>query len=382
MRLPSASSTNVDGCPPIAGPDRTGDMKKKVILGMSGGVDSSVAAALLKRQGYEVIGITLVFLPPELESDRPDACCGSQAVEDARAVSQQLDLRFYAVNRRQKFREQVMEYFCDEYVAGRTPNPCIVCNRDQKFPELLRLAQVLDAEYVATGHYARIQTGEDGLIRLCKGVEEAKDQSYFLYVLTQEMLGKILFPLGEMSKEQVRRLAEELGLDVHGKPESQEVCFVADNKYPSFLRKWIPGKLRPGAIYDTDGNEIGRHKGIPLYTIGQRRGIGIAGGEPLYVLSINPQDNSIVVGPDDQLYKTELVGNGAMWIAGHAPEKPVEAQVRIRYNHPGSNALVTPLEGGRVKITFERPERAITPGQAAVFYDGETVLGGAWIEAS
>jgi tRNA-specific 2-thiouridylase len=356
-------------------------MKKKVILGMSGGVDSSVAAALLKRQGYEVIGITLVFLPPELESDRPDACCGSQAVEDARAVSQQLDLRFYAVNRRQKFREQVMEYFCDEYVAGRTPNPCIVCNRDQKFPELLRLAQVLDAEYVATGHYARIQTGEDGLIRLCKGVEEAKDQSYFLYVLTQDMLGKILFPLGEMSKEQVRRLAEELGLDVHGKPESQEVCFVADNKYPSFLRKWIPEKLRPGAIYDTDGNEIGRHKGIPLYTIGQRRGIGIAGGEPLYVLSINPQDNSIVVGSDDQLYRTELVGNGAMWIAGQAPENPIEAQVRIRYNHPGSNALVTPLEGGRVRITFERSERAITPGQAAVFYNGETVLGGAWIES-
>jgi len=357
-------------------------MRKKVVMGMSGGVDSSVAAALLKQHGYEVIGVTLVLLPRELDSDRPDACCGSQAIEDARVACQQLNIRFYPVNRREKFRKQVIDYFCNEYVAGRTPNPCIVCNREQKFPELLHLARILDADAVATGHYARIEKGGDGVFRLCKGVDEAKEQSYFLYPLTQEALGKILFPLGDMTKEEVRRLAGELSLEVHGKPESQEVCFVAQNRYGSFLRKWIPQELRPGPIYDTKGNEIGRHKGIPLYTIGQRRGIGIAKGEPLYVLSINPDENSIVVGSDDELFKTELIGKEAVWVSGRVPEEPIEAEVKTRYNHSGSKAAVIPREGGRVKVVFERPERAITPGQAVVYYDGKTVLGGAWIDSS
>lgn len=353
-----------------------------MILGMSGGVDSSVAAALLKQQGYDVTGVTLVLLPRELDSDRADACCGAQAVEDARVVCDQLDIRFYAVNRRQKFRKAVIDYFCDEYVAGRTPNPCLVCNRDLKFPELLRLAQILDADYVATGHYARIEEREGGTLRLCKGIDEAKEQSYFLFTLTQEMLGKIIFPLGEMTKEEVRKLSGELGLKVHGKPESQEVCFVAENRYQSFIKKWIPDKLRPGPIYDTEGNEIGRHKGIPIYTIGQRRGIGIANEKPLYVLSIDSEDNSIVAGRDDELLKTELLGRETVWVSGEAPEKAVEAEVKIRYLHPGAKALVTPLEGGRVKVVFEEPERAVTPGQAAVFYHDHIVLGGAWIESS
>jgi len=357
-------------------------MRKKVIIGMSGGVDSSVAAALLKQQGYEVVGVTLVLLPRRLDSDRPDSCCGAKAVEDTRVVCQQLDIRFYAVNRRQKFHEHVINYFCDEYVAGRTPNPCIVCNRDLKFPELLRLAQILDADYAATGHYARTEKGDGGLFRLCKGVDDAKEQSYFLYSLTQEMLGKIIFPLGEMTKEEVRRLAGELELKVHGKPESQEICFVAENRYQSFLKKWIPEKLRPGSIYDTKGNEIGRHKGISLYTIGQRRGIGIPNEKPLYVLSINPDDNSIVVGSDAELFKTELIGKETVWVSGHPPQEPIEAEVKIRYSHPGAKALVIPVGGGRVKVVFEQPERAITPGQAVVFYDGETVLGGAWIESA
>lgn len=357
-------------------------MRKKVIIGMSGGVDSSVAAALLKEEGYDVIGVTLVFLQRELDSDRRKSCCGVQAVEDVRAVCRQLDIRFYAVNRRQKFRERVIDYFCDEYAAGRTPNPCIVCNRDLKFPELLRLAGILEADCVATGHYARVERGENGIFRLCKGIDDAKEQSYFLYTLTQQMLAKIIFPLGEMRKEEDKRLAGELGLKVHAKPESQEVCFVAPPEagYESFLKKRIPEKLRAGPIYDTEGKEIGRHKGIPLYTIGQRRGIGIANKKPLYVVSINPDGNSIVVGQDDELFKSELIGKETVWVSGHTPEKPVEAEVKVRYNHPGAKALVVPLEGGRVKVVFERPERAIAPGQAAVFYHGKSVLGGAWIE--
>ncbi len=347
---------------------------------MSGGVDSSVAAALLKKQGYEVIGVTLILLPRDLDGDRPDACCGDQAVEDARAVCDQLDIRFYAVNRRHKFRKQVIDYFCDEYVAGRTPNPCIVCNRDLKFPELLRLAKILDADYVATGHYARIAKDDDGFFRLCKGADEDKEQSYFLHTLTQEMLPRVMFPLGEMSKSEVRRMAGELGSKVHGKPESQEVCFVAENRYEAFLEKWIPEKLRPGPIHDTHGNVIGHHKGVPLYTIGQRRGMGISHKNPLYVLSIDAADNHLVAGESENLLKSELLGRDAVWVSGHPPQEPIGAQVRIRYNHPGANALVTPLEDGRVKVVFDKPERAITPGQAAVFYDGECVLGGAWIE--
>ncbi len=359
-------------------------MRKKVIVGMSGGVDSSVAAALLKEQGYEVIGVTLVLLPRELENDCPEASCSARAVEDARLVCQQLDIRFYAVNRRQKFRERVIDYYGHEYTAGHTPNPCIVCNRDLKFPELLRLARILDADYVATGHYARVEKGDGTILRLCKGIDDAKEQSYFLYTLTQEMLAKIIFPLGEMTKDEVRQMAGELGLKVHGKPESQEVCFVAPPEagYESFLRQWVPEKLRAGPIYDLEGNEIGRHKGIPLYTVGQRRGIGIAGEKPLYVLSINPDDNSIVVGRDDELFKAELIGRETVWVSGHAPEEPIEAEVKIRYMHPGAKALVAPLEAGRVKVAFERPERAIAPGQAAVFYHGNVVLGGAWIESS
>jgi tRNA-specific 2-thiouridylase len=357
-------------------------MSKKVILGMSGGVDSSVAAVLLKEQGYEVIGVTLVLLPRDLDSDRADACCGAQAVEDARAVCHQLDIRFHAVNRRQRFRKAVIDYFCDEYVAGRTPNPCLVCNRDLKFPELLRLAQMLDADYVATGHYAGIEKGDGDGFRLLKGLDEAKEQSYFLFTLTQEMLSKIIFPLGEMTKEDVRKLSGELGLKVHGKPESQEVCFVAENRYESFIKKWIPEKLRPGPIYDTAGNKIGQHKGVPLYTIGQRRGMGIANEKPLYVLSINADDNTIVAGPDDELLKAELTGKDAAWVSGQAPTEAIRAEVKIRYNHPGSKAVVAPLEAGRVKVAFDQPERAITPGQAAVFYQGDVVLGGAWIESS
>ncbi|MDP2895800.1 MAG: tRNA 2-thiouridine(34) synthase MnmA [bacterium] len=357
-------------------------MRKKVILGMSGGVDSSVAAALLKRQGYEVIGVTLVLLPRDLDGERADACCGAQAVEDARAVCDQLDIRFHAANRREKFRTGVIDYFCDEYVGGRTPNPCVVCNRDIKFPELLRLAQILDADCVATGHYARIDRGESGQFRLLKGIDETKDQSYFLFTLTQAMLAKIIFPLGEMTKEEVRRLAGEMGLKVHGKPESQEVCFVAENRYDSFLKKWIPEKLQLGPIYDTAGRQIGQHKGIPLYTIGQRRGMGIAHKKPLYVLSIDAENNGIVAGPDEELLKIELAAGEAAWVSGESPSKPLESDVKIRYNHPGAKAVVTPLEDGRVKLVFEKPERAITPGQAAVFYRGETILGGAWIESS
>jgi len=353
--------------------------KKRVIVGMSGGVDSSVAATLLKEQGYEVIGVTLVLLPEECESDRPDACCGIQAVDDAREVCSRLDIRYQTFNFRHIFRDEIIEYFCLEYNAGKTPNPCVRCNKRIKFPMLVYAADILDAEYIATGHFARI-IKDDGTYSLLKGFDKLKDQSYFLFDLDQSTMSRTLFPLGEMTKKDSRQIAEKYCLHVHKKPESQEICFIKDNRYENFLRQWMPEKLVPGPIYDTSGREIGAHRGIQLYTIGQRRGTRLAHGKPLYVISIDAKTNSIVVGNDSELFADGLLAANVSWQAGKKPESSETLEVKIRYNHKGVSAKVSPLDRNTAEVLFHEPQRAIAPGQAAVFYDGEIVAGGGWIE--
>jgi len=352
---------------------------RKVILGMSGGVDSSVAAAVLKQRGYEVIGVTLALLPPKCDSPRADACCGVQAVEDARAVCAQLDIPFYCINRADKFAVEIIDYFCAEYNCGRTPNPCVVCNHRIKFPELLKKADEVGAEYIATGHFARI-TASDGRYSLLQGVDRSKEQSYFLFGLNQSTLSRIIFPLGEMRKEEVRRLAERLELKVHNKPESQEICFVPDNRYPEFLRQWAPQDIVPGDILDKQGRKIGCHKGIQFYTIGQRRGAGVALGKPLYVIDIDAETNTIVMGDNEDLLKKRMRVGNLMWIEQITDQHQLKATVKVRYNHPEAPATIVLAKDNSAEIIFDKPERAITPGQAAVFYRDEVVLGGGWIE--
>ena len=352
---------------------------KKVILGMSGGVDSSVAAGLLKQQGYEVIGVTLLLLPKSCESHRIDACCGSEAVEDARAVCAQFDIPFYCIDRRGKFVSEIIDYFCAEYERGRTPNPCIVCNLRIKFEELLRKANEVGARWIATGHYAQIST-IDGRCLLRQGVDLRKEQSYFLFGLDQPTLSRTIFPLGQMLKKDVRRLAGEMELKIHNKPESQEICFVPGKRYVEFLRKWTPEKFIAGDILDKEGDVIGRHQGIQRYTIGQRRGTGVACGKPVYVFSIDPAANTITLGDTEDLLSTEMRVKDLQWIEKADGRNRIRASVKIRYNHPGSEATIIVGDDNSAQVIFDRPERAITPGQAAVFYRDDVVLGGGWIE--
>jgi len=350
----------------------------KVVVGMSGGVDSSVAATLLKQQGYEVVGVTLELLPQECEPECPDSPCGSKAVEDARVVCEQLRIRHHAFNFRHVFEERIIDYFCSEYNAGRTPNPCVRCNKRVKFPMLLYAADTLDADFIATGHYARLYSNPDvSLLRM--GKDESKDQSYFLFELEQATLHRTIFPVGEMTKGDSRRIAGELDLHLHRKRESQDICFIKDGKYDAFLKERMLEKLVPGPIYDTSGRQIGVHKGIQLYTIGQRRGTRIAWGKPLYVVSIDTETNSIIVGSDKELFADGLIADELSWVPGRNTEKPISAHVKIRYNHRGIDAKITRLDENRVEVIFAEPQRAVAPGQAAVFYEGDIVIGGGWI---
>jgi len=354
----------------------------KVVVAMSGGVDSSVAAALLLKRGFEVIGITMRLGSQDSanhDSARP-SCCSIESVEDARRVAGQLGIPFYAVNFEAAFKEEVVDYFCEEYAAGRTPNPCIVCNEKLKFGKLLRLAYELEANYVATGHYARISRDEHtGHYILRKGVDTQKDQSYALFSLTQDQLKHALTPLGDYTKSQVRNIAESLSLKAAQRPESQELCFILDDNYNRFLRERMLDRVEPGPILDTTGNVVGEHCGIQFYTIGQRKGLG-SFGKPMYVVKVDPSANAIVIGTKDDLKTDRLTASGANFISIRRLDKPTKVTAKIRYNDPGAEGIASPLSDDRFEVVFNQPRMAVTPGQAAVLYDGDVVLGGGWID--
>jgi tRNA-specific 2-thiouridylase len=360
--------------------------KQKIAVAMSGGVDSSAAAALLVEAGHEVVGFTLDLyaLPPEYCRDTDHmSCCGREAPHLAQQVARILGIGHFLVDMKSVFEKTVIEDFCGEYAQGRTPNPCIRCNEYIKFAAFLRLAKKQGVSRIATGHHARIlRDGAGGRLSLKKGRDPSKDQSYFLYGLSQPQLEASLFPVGEMTKPEVRALAAEKGLPVASRPESQEICFIPDNDYGRFLADRIPELARPGPIVDTQGNVLGRHPGIIHFTVGQRRGIGLSAPHPLYVLEIRAQDNTIVVGPNRELYKTGLLAGRLNWIALSGLERPLKVRARIRYKHREAPATIVPLPGEKVSVEFDRPQRAVTPGQSVVFYDDDDVLGGGIIEAS
>jgi len=348
--------------------------QKRVVAAMSGGVDSSVAAALLVEQGYEVLGLMLrLWSEPGKGSE--NRCCTPEAVEDARRVARRLGIPFYTLNCARRFKEHVVDHFVQEYARGRTPNPCLTCNQHIKFGFLLKAALALGADYLATGHYARVRR-VDGQCELLRGVDPHKDQSYALFMLKQEQLRHVLFPVGERTKSLVRALAAEWDLPVATKDESQDICFVRDHDYRRFLQTHAPETIRPGPILDTTGRELGQHQGLPFYTIGQRRGLGIAWSEPLYVLELDTARNALIVGPASRLGQRVFRVAGVSFVAGHPPTFPASVTTKIRYTGEEAEAELHPGEAGTVEVRLATSLRAITPGQAAVFYRGEVVLGG------
>ena len=348
---------------------------------MSGGVDSSTTAWLLKEEGYEVIGATMCIGTMDKARGGPARCCSLADIEDARRVALQLEIPFYVFYLREEFEKEVILYFCEEYAKGRTPNPCILCNEKVKFGSFLKKALEFEADFIATGHYARLDFDRGtGHYFLRRGVDEKKDQSYVLFSLTQDQLRHTLFPLGNYRKDEVRKRALQLGLRVHDKPESQEVCFIQEPSYHSFLSERLEKSFGPGPIVDRDGKVLGKHKGIPFYTIGQRRGLRLAKGKPLYVIRIDGEKNVVVVGGEDEVYGDTFIVDSLNWIVPREMVPFHDAQVKIRYNHPGSGASISPRGEDELEVMFKSPQKAITPGQAAVFYDGETVLGGGWIK--
>jgi tRNA-specific 2-thiouridylase len=356
-------------------------MSQRVVVAMSGGVDSSTTAWLLKQKGYEVIGATMCIGMTDRARGGPARCCGVADIEDARRVALELDIPFYVFHLREEFEKEVVQYFCDEYAKGNTPNTCILCNEKVKFGSFLKRALELEADFIATGHYARLDFDERiGHYFLRKGVDQKKDQSYVLFSLTQDQFRHTLFPLGELRKEEVRNKALQRGLRVHDKPDSQEVCFIQESSYHSFLSERFEKSFEPGPMVDRKGNVLGRHKGIPFYTIGQRRGLHLAKGKPLYVIGIDREKNTIVIGEEEEVYGDTFIVESVNWIVPRERIPFHQTQVKIRYNHPGSEAGLSPKGEGELEVKFKSPQKAITPGQAAVFYDGDTVLGGGWIK--
>jgi tRNA-specific 2-thiouridylase len=361
--------------------------KQRVVVAMSGGVDSSLTAALLLHQGYDVIGMTMQIWENDEREDKPDSrgCCSLAAIDDARGVADKLGIPYYVVNFRKLFQERVVDYFIREYGEGKTPNPCIACNRFVKFEGLLKKAQEVGADFLATGHYARITYDEQRKRYLLgKGVDNLKDQSYALYHLNQHTLAHFLFPLGGYTKVQTRQLARELGLAVADKPDSQEICFVPNDDYQAFLAEKSPNALKPGAIVDKQGKVLGKHQGLPLYTVGQRKGLGFAAGKPLYVIALDTAKNQVIVGNNADVFAQECIASDLNWILFDDLAGPMTVQAKIRYGAKESEAVVSPLIGttnkGKVHVVFRQPQRAITPGQSVVFYLDDIVIGGGVIE--
>jgi len=349
-------------------------MNNKVLLGMSGGIDSSVAAALLKQKGFDVVGIYMRMLTgiSRKIDDRSEK-------RSAQAASS-LGIEHYSIDLSQKFKSRIIDYFVKEYSQGRTPNPCVKCNPFIKFDALLEQSKKIGADAIATGHYVRIEKKpESQKFYIKKGRDRKKDQSYFLYLLTQKHTRKALMPLGSKKKEQVIKKAQELNIPRLPGKESQEICFIPDNDYVSFIKKSSSAGFNPGSILDTQGNIVGEHQGYARFTIGQRRGLGIAASQPLYVLDINPETNEIVVGPERCLYKKTLTANEVNWMSGKPLKSALTVKAQIRYNHIPQKALVQPKESGLVQVEFEKSQRSVTPGQSVVFYDGDILLGGGTI---
>jgi tRNA-specific 2-thiouridylase len=365
--------------------------KPLVVVGMSGGVDSSLAAFLLNQQGYRVAGVSLKLFDYKDVGGKPGAersCCSEESINVARQVCEDMGIPHHVVDMQEEFKKEVISNFVKEYLNGRTPNPCIICNTEIKWKSLWKKAESLGAKLVATGHYARVRYDQDKKrYQLLRGIDSTRDQSYALWGLSQRDLSHTIFPLGELTKKEVRILAKEHGLKVADREESQEICFVPDDDYARFIRGWstksnlkAEGIIKPGPILNMRGEKLGEHQGIPFYTIGQRRGLKIAVGKPLYVVRIDPEKNAIYVGEDQELFGSSFVVNKVNWIAFDALENQMDSHIQIRYKHVAQKGTICPLTNGEVMVKFDKSERAITPGQSAVFFSGEMVLGGGVID--
>jgi tRNA-specific 2-thiouridylase len=368
----------------------------KVLVAMSGGVDSSLTAALLQEAGHDVTGVTMHLWEGDDERLMESQCCSLEMTSGARRVCGQLDIPYYVWNYQREFRRHVIDYFIKEYTTGATPNPCLACNRDLKFRYLLERAQVLGFDYLATGHYVQTEWSADDTLwqavtpttldaqlasskiafRMQRSVELRKDQSYVLYMLQQDELSRLIFPLGGFTKAQVRDMAAERKLATAHKPESMDICFIPDNDYHRFMREEQPDALKPGPIVDRRGNVLGQHNGLPLYTVGQRKGLGLTSREPLYVLELDAGRNLLIVGTKDELECAELIAEGFSFVSGRWPGGPFTCQAQIRAHAQAASATAEPIEAGRLRLRFHEPQRAVTPGQAVVLYDGDIVLGG------
>lgn len=355
-------------------------MGERIVVAMSGGVDSSVAAALLVERGHDVVGVTLRVWPWSEAADPParfGSCCGAEATDDARRVARTLGIPHYILDREEEFSHAVIDRFVDEYRRGRTPVPCVACNTDLKFGSLLRRARAWDAGAVATGHYARVtRDAGSGRYRLWRGRDARKDQSDFLWPLTQEQLAGAIFPIGDLDKDAVRAYARRRGLPTAEKPESQEICFVPNGDYRAFLRERDPAAFRPGVIVDREGRELGRHTGVANFTVGQKKGLGLTGGRRLYVLDLDPGNDAVTVGEADELNAVRLTARDVNFIACEPPVDPLRVEARIRHSHAAAPATVRMLEADNAEVVFDTPQRAITPGQSVVWYQGDLVVGG------